>query len=381
MKNFFLSCKEIYIEPTIPKTFYGAFYLGPFSESYALTVGNALRRTLLSDISGVAITSARIEGALHEYSNLSGVRENVLAILLNLKEIVLKSDSLTSLNKPQYAYLQARGPGSVRAGDLKLPPLIQCVDPDQYIATLSENGKLNLMITIDEGKNFIYEKNPLTFSTAHSFKKFQRNESLGIDAVFTPIKKVNYTIQSIGSESIQEANQIVILEIWTNGSLDPREALSKALNKLRLVFNQIGELKVLQSMLTTYSLKKNLKFRKIFTQLSTDLDLLKFNLYKKKFFKLKTLKTNLHKESIPLLKTTVTECENVFEKNAIQALKIIDLGLPYRLVFLLTNANLTKISDLREFTERELQARIGLTPELMLLLKENLKRYKFDFKT
>jgi DNA-directed RNA polymerase subunit alpha len=151
MSQFFISCKESRIESN--RSFYSSFFLGPFDPSESLTVANALRRTLLSELPGIAIISVEIEGAPHEYSNIPGVRDSVLDILLNIKEIVLKK--LSKNMRPQVGYLRVRGPGIVRASDLRLPPLIQCVDPEQYIATLSEDGFLNMKFIIDEGKNYV----------------------------------------------------------------------------------------------------------------------------------------------------------------------------------------------------------------------------------
>lgn len=151
MSQFFISCKESRIENN--RSFYGCFYLGPFEPSQSITIANALRRTLLSELYGLGIVSVEIEGASHEYSSLPGVRDSVLDILLNLKEIVLKK-TIKNL-KPQIGYLRARGPGVVRASHLRLPPFIQCVDPDQYIATLADNGFLNMKFIIQYGNKWL----------------------------------------------------------------------------------------------------------------------------------------------------------------------------------------------------------------------------------
>lgn len=166
MSQFFISCKESRIESN--RSFYSSFFIGPFDPGESLTVANALRRTLLSELGGIAIISVEIEGASHEYANLPGVRDTVLDILLNIKDIVLKK--LSKNMKPQLGYLRARGPGVVRASDLRLPPFIQSVDPEQYIATLAEDGILNIKFIIDEGKNYIKGK-PKTVIDFNQFKK------------------------------------------------------------------------------------------------------------------------------------------------------------------------------------------------------------------
>jgi len=212
---FFISCRESRIEN--PRSFYGSFYLGPFHSGQSLTVANALRRTLLSELKGLAITSAEISGAVHEYSILPGVRESVLDILLNLKEIVLKSSIKhpQNLQQNQMAYIQVRGPGVVRAKDIKLPVSLTCVDPEQYIATLADDGILNIQLKIQQGKNYIVQK-PATFLKNSNWKEIQLRQlllrkltelkknapnpdltpkPLSIDAVFMPITRVNYVIQ------------------------------------------------------------------------------------------------------------------------------------------------------------------------------------------
>ncbi len=151
MTQFFISCKESRIENN--RSFYGCFYLGPFEPSQSLTIANTLRRTLLSEIYGLGIVSVEIDGANHEYSSLPGVRDSVLDILLNLKEIVLKKT--IKHFKPQIGYLRVRGPGVVLASHLRLPLFIQCVDPNQYIATLSENGFLNMKFVIQYGNKWL----------------------------------------------------------------------------------------------------------------------------------------------------------------------------------------------------------------------------------
>lgn len=276
MKNFFLACKEIRIEPSSPKVYYGSFYLGPFPNGLALTIANTLRRTLLSELSGLAITSLKIEGVMHEYSTIQGVRETVLDLLLNFKEVVLRKNSKNVLVGTEYGYLQVRGPGIVRARDLKLPPSFQCVDPDQYIATLSEDGLLNAVFTIQEGKNFILRKNEVTFSNVDKNSQIKKTDFLDIDAIFTPIKKVNYTIEAFGSESLSQSNQMVILEIWTNGSISPQTALQQTLNYLRILFNELGKLQTFESIVTTNLFRQNEPIKKVFEKFESDLNLLDF---------------------------------------------------------------------------------------------------------
>ena len=149
-RNFLLSCIESRVENS--RSFYGRFQLGPFQEGDGVTVANSLRRALLSEITGVAITAVKIKGVIHEYSYLSGVRETVLNILLNLKEVVLTSHF--KLQEPQIGYLHVQGPGVVKAKDLRLPSCIQCVDPEQHIATVLSDGVVYMKVLICKGKHY-----------------------------------------------------------------------------------------------------------------------------------------------------------------------------------------------------------------------------------
>ncbi len=182
MENLLLSCIESRVENN--RNFYGRFQLGPFDLGQGLTVATALRRTLLSELTGLAITAVAIQGVSHEYSTIRGVRESVLDILLNLKQIVFtneltkNSSSILSqeVSKSNIGFLKVNGPGVVTARDIRLSPLIQCVDPDQYIATLSFNGTLEIRFLISEGNNYIIQKKPSSslagalFQTSNSTK-------------------------------------------------------------------------------------------------------------------------------------------------------------------------------------------------------------------
>lgn len=148
-----VSCRESIMENK--KSFYGRFYIGPLEIGQGITLANALRRALLSELNGLAITTVEIEGVSHEYSTLMGVRESVLDILLNLKQIVLKSKK--SVKRAQTAYVYCQGPGVIRAADIILPSSIQCVDPEQYIATLSSDGILKMKLIIRQGKNYLVQ--------------------------------------------------------------------------------------------------------------------------------------------------------------------------------------------------------------------------------
>ncbi len=223
IQNFFFNCENCVLEN--PRKFYGCFTLGPFKNSQGLTVANALRRTLLSELRGIAITHLNIDGVIHEYTTLVGVRESVLDILLNFKHIVLKNTF--PLKKPLLGYLNVRGPGVVRASDLKLPSIIQCVDPDQYIATLTEKGQLSLKFTISDFQNYI-----------------QRNEIL--DNFFIPEYKnnehLNFQIskdqlKDLSLKSLKIGNLEQVYSQQTNTSLEKKKFLEQKLSSSLFLYN------------------------------------------------------------------------------------------------------------------------------------------------
>lgn len=249
-ENLTLCCIESRVEDN--RNFYGRFQLGPFDIGQGLTIANAIRRTLLSELQGLAIVAVQIEGAHHEYSTLPGIRESVLDILLNLKQVVLTSNF--KIQEPQFGYLQIQGPGIVKAGDLKLPLSIQCVDPDQYIANLSYDGSLNIKFFICQGKNYLSFSNvsaefqKATFSQLKNTQLVKNSNLLMIDAIFMPINKVNYIIENYTSFNLEKPKERVIFEIWTNGSIHPRQAIHEASKILVRLFSPFQETRTLKAL-------------------------------------------------------------------------------------------------------------------------------------
>jgi len=248
-ENLTLCCIESRVEDN--QNFYGRFQLGPFDVGQGLTIANAIRRTLLSELQGLAIVAVEIEGATHEYSTLPGIRESVLDILLNLKQIVLTSNF--KIEEPQFGYLQVQGPGIVKASDLKLPLSIQNVDPDQYIASLSADGFLNIKFFICQGKNYLSFSNvtseiqKINLSKTNNFQLVNNTNLLTIDAVFMPINKVNYIVENYNSFRLGKPKERVIFEIWTNGSIHPRQAIHEAAKILVRLFSPFQETRTLKT--------------------------------------------------------------------------------------------------------------------------------------
>ena len=300
-----LTCIESKVESN--RSLYGRFQLGPFQLGQGLTVANGLRRSMLSELTGIAIVAVEIKEAIHEYSTLKGIQESVFDILLNLKQITIKSQ--LPLNSPQIGFLQESGPTVVRARDLKLPPSIQIVDPQQYIATISRDGSLKLKFLIWQGKNqsiqpfsicfqktntkvadspplgvqkeeevksnlnqfsvnkktinkqitknlsfflrdpFLYFDSLTEQLEINSVKNIENKNKLidqkkksfssnsdfyfKLDPIFTPVNNVNFVVEV--DDNLEEPKDSIILEIWTNGTIKPRDAIyggAKALIKL-----------------------------------------------------------------------------------------------------------------------------------------------------
>ena len=206
------------------------FIVEPLEPGFGYTLGNTLRRTLLSRIPGAAITSVRIEGVQHEFSTVAGVTEDVVDIILNLKQVVLRIE----VDGPQTLYLTAKGKGEVTAGDIKAPAGVEIVNPDHHIASLSSSGKLEIEMSAERGVGY------------RSADKNNRGEGIGvipIDSIFSPVRKVAYTVGSTQVGQMTNFDKLII-DVHTDGAVTPREAISsagKTLNELMGLFADFGE--------------------------------------------------------------------------------------------------------------------------------------------
>lgn len=194
---------------------YGKFVLEPLDRGQGTTLGTALRRVLLSNLTGAAVTAVRITGVNHEFATIKGIREDVLDILLNMKELVLRSYS----DEVQIGRLSIQGPKRVTASDLELPSEVEVIHPRHYIATLAEDGELEMEFQIERGKGYRALDRGSEDGAAIDY--------LSIDAIFMPVRKVNSTVHNSRNASNIEQDHLT-LEIWTCGSLSPQEALSQA---------------------------------------------------------------------------------------------------------------------------------------------------------
>nr|AMC32275.1 RNA polymerase alpha subunit [Oxalis dillenii] len=197
------------------RLYYGRFILSPLMKGQADTIGIAIRRALLGEIEGTCITRAKSEKIPHEYSTLVGIQESVHEILMNLKEIVLRSN----LYGTHDASICVKGPGYITAQDIILPPSVEIIDNTQHIASLTEPIDLCIGLKIERNRGY-YKKMPNNF----------HDGSYPIDAVFMPVRNANHSIHSYGNGN--EKQEMLFLEIWTNGSLTPKEALHEASRNL-----------------------------------------------------------------------------------------------------------------------------------------------------
>nr|AGW98151.1 RNA polymerase alpha subunit [Ipomoea ternifolia] len=197
------------------RLYYGRFILSPLMKGQADTIGIAMRRALLGEIEGTCITRVKSEKAPHEYSTIAGIQESVHEILMNLKEIVLRSNLYGTCE----ASICVKGPGCVTAEDIILPPSVEIVDNTQHIAWLTEPIDFCIGLQIERNRGYILK-------THHNFE----DGSYPIDAVFMPVRNANHSIHSYGNGN--EKQEILFLEIWTNGSLTPKEALHEASRNL-----------------------------------------------------------------------------------------------------------------------------------------------------
>jgi DNA-directed RNA polymerase subunit alpha len=212
--------KRLEIDTETLTSTYGKFYAQPFERGFGTTVGNALRRVLLSSIEGAAITAVKIEGVLHEFSSLPGVVEDVTDIILNLKQIPIKMYT----NEEKLLTLDVERKGKVTAADIQGDSTIEILDPDAPVATLSENGRLQMEMRVSTGRGYI-----------SADKNFDDDMGIGyipIDSVHSPVRRVNYHVEAARIGQATDYDRLV-LEVWTNGTISPTDAVGLAATLLR----------------------------------------------------------------------------------------------------------------------------------------------------
>lgn len=218
------------IKPDIKKANYGKFILSPLAQGYGHTLGNSLRRVLLTSLKGAAVSEIKIKGIKHQFSTIPGVSEDVVQIILRLKKIRLALES----EKAVKMILKAQGPGEVKAGDIKAPPQVKIVNKDLTLATLSDKKtKLEIEMKVEKGLGYVLSED----------RKVEEMGVIPIDSIFTPVTKVNYKVEETRVGGMTNLDKL-ILEVWTDGTVRPFETVRQAAKILVSHFKQIYEPKI-----------------------------------------------------------------------------------------------------------------------------------------
>ena len=209
---------------------YGKFVVEPLERGYGTTLGNSLRRVLLSSLPGYAITSAKIDGVLHEFSTIPGVKEDVTEIVLNLKSVILKIHG----DGPKTIYIESNGEDEITAGSIKTDSEVEILNPELHIATLDCDARVNMELTCDKGRGYVSaERNKQLLQPAIGV--------IAIDSIYTPVLKVNYTVENTRVGQITDYDKLT-LEVWTNGTINAMEAVSLGAKILNEHLNLFGDL-------------------------------------------------------------------------------------------------------------------------------------------
>jgi DNA-directed RNA polymerase subunit alpha len=205
-----------------------SFIIGPLEPGFGHTLGNSLRRTLLSSIPGAAVTQVRFDEALHEFDTIPGVKEDVTDLILNIKDVVLRC----SADEPVTLRLDKRGPGDVLAGDIQTTSDVEILNPDLHVATINAKGRLAVDLTVEQGRGYL------------SAERNKRTATIGVvpvDAIFSPVRRVAFNVEPTRVEQATNYDKLTI-EIETDGSITPREALASAGDTLRSLVGLVAEL-------------------------------------------------------------------------------------------------------------------------------------------
>jgi DNA-directed RNA polymerase subunit alpha len=231
MKNFEMPKKLVLDESTATPE-YGKFVAEPFERGYGMTIGNSLRRVLISSIEGTAVMSIKIDGVQHEFSTIKGVVEDVPQIVLNIKKLILRSHFKT----PKPIYIDIEKKGVVTAKDIKTDETVEVVNPDLHICTITKETRLKIEMQVARGRGYV--------PADRNKREGQPIGVIAIDSIFTPVKKVNFSVEATRVGQITDYDKL-ILEVWTNGSIAPKEALLYASNILQRhldIFVNFGKL-------------------------------------------------------------------------------------------------------------------------------------------
>lgn len=250
---------------------YGKFVVEPLERGYGTTLGNSLRRVLLSSLPGSAVTAVKIDGVQHEFSTIPGVKEDVTEIILNVKGLIAKLHS----DGPKIVYIEAEGAGEIKAGDIKADSDVEILNPDMHIATLDSDAKLYMELTLSRGRGYVgAEKNKSTLQNVIGV--------IPVDSIYTPVHKVNYTVENTRVGQITDYDKLT-LEVWTNGIISAKEGVSfgaKILNEhLNLFIDLSDEAKNTEIMVEKEEVRKEKMLETTIEEL--DLSVRSFNCLKR----------------------------------------------------------------------------------------------------
>lgn len=234
---------------------YGQFLIDSLNSGQGITIGNLLRRVLLGDLQGTAITGVRIAGVKDEFSLIPGVREDILEILLNLKGIVLKS----GISTRQFGRLRVNGPTVITASSIQLPSEITVINPNHYIATISSSDLLEMEFKIESGTKY---------RLANELFSDKFEDFIETDAIFMPVQKVDFKVENV-YDRLGNIKERLFIDIWTNGSILPEQAISLGSNIIVELFNSIDEQKIKKEK-ETIKEKKNVKFIDPYTHIAIE---------------------------------------------------------------------------------------------------------------
>jgi DNA-directed RNA polymerase subunit alpha len=215
------------IEAEATSKSYGKFIIGPLESGYGITLGNALRRVLLSSLPGAAVTSIKIDGVHHEFTPIPYAKEDTTQLILNIKQLRLK---LHGEDQPARMTLEARGRGNVTAADIQAPAQVEIINPDLHVITLdSEDAVFNMELTVTRGKGYV----PADNSAKNAI------DEIPVDAIFSPVRKANFRVERARVQQMTNYDSLV-MEIWTDGAISPREALTESARLLVKLLNMVA---------------------------------------------------------------------------------------------------------------------------------------------
>lgn len=294
---------------------YGKFELEPLERGFGTTIGNALRRVMLSSLPGSAITSVKIDGVLHEFQKIDGVYEDVTMIILNLKNVVIKNHSEES----KVIRISASTPGEIKAGDIEHDPDIEIMNPDLVICTLVEGGKIDMEMTVNNGSGYVDSKEN---------QKLMGEKKVGviaIDSLYAPIDRVNYEVENARVGHNENYDKL-IMEISTNGSITPEEAMALSAKILIEHFNIVADL---NSISDVSGLMAEKKVDTITKTLETPIEEIEFSV--RAYNCLKRAGIHTVQDLISRREVEVTKIRNLGKKSLKEVLdKVAEMGLKFR---------------------------------------------------